>query len=229
MNTYNLDDDSEPEGEVQPMSDVPVMGSQDAQDNQTTESKTTMGEPQSPPQPPHTSDTINTNSPGADLDRKLKLSKHTSLNFPAKAPVELPLLGSGLQDDFDHRKPWTRYPPGYPRFAAFIANDEDKSTTIFRRFQRLSARNLLYLESELADLEEEQDRLDRESQLDPDLRLSMKSWDLLCLQATPIQPDESEMEDAEEEEKRQRVQVAAEERLRLAWRIREVLKTYRKL
>ena len=45
------------------------------------------------------------------------------------------------------------YLKGYPSLAAFIASDKDKSTVIYRRFDRLSARNLLYLQSELAELE----------------------------------------------------------------------------
>jgi hypothetical protein len=53
-------------------------------------------------------------------------------------------------------------PPGYPQYAAFIATDPDGSTTVYRRFDRLAARNLLYLESELADLEVKQNQLDAE-------------------------------------------------------------------
>jgi hypothetical protein len=138
--------------------------------------------------------------------------------FPRDAPA--------YDREYDRAKPWTQFPMGYPRFAAFIANDEDKSTMTFRRFQRLSARNLLYLESELADLEEEQDRLDDISKQDDDLRLSMKSWNLLCLQATPP-AEEPAKEGKEEKRRRLQVQEAAQERLHLAWRTREVLKTYR--
>jgi len=128
--------------------------------------------------------------------------------------------------EYDRRKPWTRYPMGYPRFAAFIANDEDRSTTIFRRFQRLSSRNLLYLESELAYLEAEQDRLDQESRKSHELTLSMKSWNLLCLQATP--PREQPKGESEQDARRRlQLEGAAQERLQLAWRIREVLATYR--
>ncbi|KAH8757403.1 hypothetical protein BGZ57DRAFT_644810 [Hyaloscypha finlandica] len=127
--------------------------------------------------------------------------------------------------EYDRRKPWTRYPMGYPRFAAFIANDEDRSTTIFRRFQRLSSRNLLYLESELAYLEAEQDRLDQESSKSHELTLSMKSWNLLCLQATP--PREQPKGESEQDARRRlQLEGAAQERLQLAWRIREVLATY---
>ena len=49
---------------------------------------------------------------------------------------------------------------GFPRVASKIASDPDKTTTIYRRFDRLSARNLLYLEAELAKLEALQDRQD---------------------------------------------------------------------
>ena len=54
------------------------------------------------------------------------------------------------------------YVKGYPSLAAFIASDSDKTTAIYRRFDRLSARNLLYLQSELVELEARQDALDAE-------------------------------------------------------------------
>jgi hypothetical protein len=138
----------------------------------------------------------------------------------------LPVYFPSYDSEHDHRKPWTRYPMGYPRFAAFIANDEDRSTTIFRRFQRLSSRNLLYLESELAYLEAEQDRLDQESRKSHELTMCMKSWKLLCLQATPPR-EEPKGENAEDKKRRLELEAAARERLQLAWRIREVLATYR--
>jgi len=49
---------------------------------------------------------------------------------------------------------------GFPRVASKIASDPDKTTTIYRRFDRLSARNLLHLEAELAELEALQDKQD---------------------------------------------------------------------
>ncbi len=54
------------------------------------------------------------------------------------------------------------YVKGYPSLAAFIASDCDKSIAIYRRFDRLAARNLLYLQSELVELEARQDALDAE-------------------------------------------------------------------
>lgn len=124
-------------------------------------------------------------------------------------------------------------------YAAFIASDEDRSTTIFRRFQRLSPRNLLYLESELAELEAEQDRLDEESIQDPLLWASAQSWDLLCLQGTSRASTlvegkvESTLNDEEDDENgddehQARIEAMAQQRLHLALRIREVLRTYRR-
>ena len=51
---------------------------------------------------------------------------------------------------------------GYSSLAALIASDHTKSTSIYRRFDRLAARNLLYLQSDLAELETRQDALDAE-------------------------------------------------------------------
>ncbi|KKZ67723.1 hypothetical protein EMCG_06590 [[Emmonsia] crescens] len=66
----------------------------------------------------------------------------------------------------DEGESWMRYPQGFPRYAAFIAFDEDKSTTIYRRFDRLASRNLLKMESELAELELTQDQLDEDIHAD---------------------------------------------------------------
>ncbi|KAF2190165.1 hypothetical protein K469DRAFT_747392 [Zopfia rhizophila CBS 207.26] len=72
---------------------------------------------------------------------------------------------------------WEQYPEGYPRFAAFIAHDADKSTTIFRRFERLAARNLLYLEGELFELEAKQDKLDEDDWNDARLTRNLRKWE----------------------------------------------------
>ncbi|KAH9205646.1 hypothetical protein DL95DRAFT_375952 [Leptodontidium sp. 2 PMI_412] len=72
---------------------------------------------------------------------------------------------------------WEQFPEGYPRFAAFIAHDVDKSTMICRRFERLAARNLLYLESELFELEAKQDKLDEDDRNDPQRRRDLRKWE----------------------------------------------------
>ena len=53
---------------------------------------------------------------------------------------------------------------GYPSLAHFIARDADAA--IFRSYAQLSARNLLYLQSELHELEEQLRQLDREDAKD---------------------------------------------------------------
>jgi hypothetical protein len=52
---------------------------------------------------------------------------------------------------------------GFPSLADFIASDPDKTTLIFKRFDRLAARNLLHLQSELARLQDALDSLDERS------------------------------------------------------------------
>ena len=49
---------------------------------------------------------------------------------------------------------------GYPSFAHFIARDADAA--IYRKYAHLSARNLLYLQSELHELEERLQQMDEE-------------------------------------------------------------------
>ena len=54
------------------------------------------------------------------------------------------------------------YPNGFASVVAFIAKDPDDTSTIYWRFDRLTARNLLYLQSRLQSLEATQDQLDEE-------------------------------------------------------------------
>lgn len=56
------------------------------------------------------------------------------------------------------RQPMT----GFPLLADFISSDVDHTPSMYKRFGRLSARNLLYMQSELAELEAKQDEYDRE-------------------------------------------------------------------
>jgi hypothetical protein len=51
---------------------------------------------------------------------------------------------------------------GYASLASFIASDKDGTTVVYRRFKRLSARSILYLQSELAELEARQVTYDEE-------------------------------------------------------------------
>lgn len=55
---------------------------------------------------------------------------------------------------------------GFPTFAEFVSKDKDAA--IYRKFENLSARNLLYQQSELHDLEKQLDDLDRKDAKDID-------------------------------------------------------------
>jgi len=57
---------------------------------------------------------------------------------------------------------------GYPKLARFIG--EQPGFAIFRRFSELNARNLLYLQAELLDIEEELYETEIDDQRDQDLR-----------------------------------------------------------
>lgn len=69
------------------------------------------------------------------------------------------------------------YIDGYPSLAAFMASDRDKTTLIFKRFNRLSARNLLYLESELAELQTKLDAYDEQDRVDADSLQCARNWE----------------------------------------------------
>lgn len=70
---------------------------------------------------------------------------------------------------------------GYPSFAQFIARDGDAA--IFRKYAHLSARNLLYLQSELHELDVQLRQLDREDAKDIDNEEAQKAareWGHYC-------------------------------------------------
>lgn len=159
-----------------------------------------------------------------------------------RVPTTLQNPHFGDPGAFDQRRPWNQYVMGYPRFAAFISSDEDRSTTIYRRFERLSARNLLYLETELQELEETQDRLDASSRLDQNLASSMQSLEELnMLSKLGLDPQKKGLAAIPEIEARQPqsqgrqrigddrdyfLSESAQARLHVAARIRVVLREY---
>jgi hypothetical protein len=81
---------------------------------------------------------------------------------------------------------------GYPSLAGWIAHDPDSESYVFRKFDRLSARNLLNLQSHLIDLERRIDLWDEEarSSQDFDLRLSMRRWETFSERAQDPQRPE---------------------------------------
>jgi trehalose/maltose hydrolase-like predicted phosphorylase len=78
---------------------------------------------------------------------------------------------------------------GYPALATWISRNPDHDTFIFRRFDRLAARNLLHLESQVAALEYSLDQLDQsaidraKTNNDVDIRRSLGNWELFAERA----------------------------------------------
>ncbi|TPX08264.1 uncharacterized protein E0L32_001840 [Thyridium curvatum] len=66
--------------------------------------------------------------------------------------------------------------PGLPSLASFMASDPDGTASIFKRFNRLAARNLLALQSELAELQSRLDRYDEEDKLTAETMQSLRNW-----------------------------------------------------
>lgn len=108
----------------------------------------------------------------------------------------------------------TSLPAGFPSLGHFVASEPDAGTVVFRRFDSLSARNLLFLQSQLADLEAEQRDLDTEDveSINHEERASRQDWKLF----------ETRSEDTTSpfHEREQR-------RMQLARRIQKTLKQYR--
>jgi len=67
-----------------------------------------------------------------------------------------------MSDDSNDGRVQVNYVNDYASLASFIASDADRSSAIYRRFDRLSARSLLHLQSELEELQELQDQFDKE-------------------------------------------------------------------
>jgi hypothetical protein len=101
---------------------------------------------------------------------------------------------------------------GFPELASRIAVNPDYEAFIFRKFDRLSARNLLHLESKLAYLEWKLDQADEQALHSPDneTHRSIRAWEAF---------EENAKNDTRPE---QAWMIIAED-------IRETLKEYRKI
>ncbi|KAH0368233.1 hypothetical protein KCU65_g4142, partial [Aureobasidium melanogenum] len=132
-----------------------------------------------------------------------------------------PGIASGTHTPVGHRMVAAKKADGYRLFSDFISSDPLRSTTIFRRFDRLAMRNLLYLESELAALESEVERLDMD--LIPETMINhLGDWTILKAEAEYAEEDTSE-NISEEEARKQELMIA---RMRLIKKIRVKVKEY---
>lgn len=108
------------------------------------------------------------------------------------------------------------YITGFASLADAIASDADHSTAIYKRFDRLAARNLLYMQSELCELEQLQECYDQEDKQNadriPGLRKAAMSWKAFEEGAT-LPGDDGEY---------------FEKRMKLVMKIREKMKDYSK-
>jgi hypothetical protein len=105
----------------------------------------------------------------------------------------------------------TPTPPckGFIGVTAKIISDPDKSTTLYRRFDALSARNLVFYQAELAELEEQQKGLDDEDSKcsDEESEKCQRDWDSFVRSAKVLGEDQKKMD--------------------LAMKIRDTLEKYR--
>ncbi|KAJ3544900.1 hypothetical protein NM208_g2782 [Fusarium decemcellulare] len=69
------------------------------------------------------------------------------------------------------------YVDGFPSLADFIASDRDGTAAIFKRFNRLAARNLLLLQSELAELQAKLDEYDEEDKKSREGLQALRNWE----------------------------------------------------
>lgn len=86
---------------------------------------------------------------------------------------------------------------GFSAHANWIAQDPDSETLIYRKFDRLSARNLLFLQSRLASLETKLDKYDEKIRQfgDMDSKLSQIRWETFENNATiPGRPEKKLLE-----------------------------------
>jgi hypothetical protein len=102
---------------------------------------------------------------------------------------------NGVPDPEKH--PQTR--SGYPSLAAWIARDPDNETYVFRKFDRLSARNLLKLQYDMIELEVKIDSMDEEmlstGQNIPKEMRSWKAYERHAQELTPLEKLKNELEE----------------------------------
>lgn len=90
---------------------------------------------------------------------------------------------------------------GYPALSSWIARDPDGETLVFRKFNRMSARNLLHLQCQLTGLEREIDQLDDQARrsADREEQQSSRRWETLIEHAKdPNRPEKKRLKKAEE-------------------------------
>lgn len=103
---------------------------------------------------------------------------------------------------------------GYTTAAEWLSKDPDNETLVFRKFDKLAALNLLYLQSEVLEIEKRIDRLGNEAicSSDWDLHEAARRWETLVRQASEADPE---------------FKHAAREKMELICSLRSKIKEYR--
>ncbi|CAG7558295.1 unnamed protein product [Fusarium equiseti] len=86
-------------------------------------------------------------------------------------------------------------PLGFAALSSLMASDGDQELLIFRKFDELSARNLLYMQCELLSIEERLKRCDRKvsSSGNMDLEEAAETWEVMVEQAKDGRAEAKEM------------------------------------
>ncbi|KAF4467236.1 hypothetical protein FALBO_5895 [Fusarium albosuccineum] len=84
---------------------------------------------------------------------------------------------------------------GFAALSSWMASDGDQELLVFRRFDEISARNLLYLQCELIALEEKLTNWDRavSSKHDTALEQGAETWEIMVEQAQDGRPEAKDM------------------------------------
>lgn len=112
---------------------------------------------------------------------------------------------------------------GYTEVGDWMARDVDDESLIYRRFDELGARTLLYLQSELISSEHQLADFDREDVVDGDMDWvdAISDWEILNELAAPNHQEQERVTESVSRTK-------AKTRIALIEKIRQKLETYRK-
>jgi hypothetical protein len=113
----------------------------------------------------------------ASIVRRLNEVISSGLMFSSNTPLQDVELAASPQQGVANKPRPLR---GFPSLAAFMSENSYSESFIFQRFDRLAARNLIYMQSELAELQKKMDDLDRQDNQPPfdlEARKCARSWE----------------------------------------------------
>lgn len=163
---------------------------------------------------------------------KQTIHLRNGLKLRRNSPVRDLLNTPNIMDfDAEGKGPHYNYVSGFGSLASFMASDADDSPLIFRRFDKLAARDLIYYQSQLSQLQAEQDELDIQDRNDIDsegkreehrdmIRDCAQDWELFENAAS--HPSSTAQEQANE-----MPHASRKKRMEITMKIRSTLNGYR--